>query len=339
MKNIVLLIGLFVSTLGFAQKISKLYEETHKSVVLIRTVRFEVMGATNVKSMFSSEGVGSGFVISKEGEIITAAHVVHTADYLTVVFSDGEEVPAKVACSYPFSDLAVIKLSKPKSTPMTVVKIGDSDKVKIGDQIFVIGAPYGLERSLSVGYISGRYGGKKHGNDLIPELFQTDAPINEGSSGSPMFNMKGEVVGIVSFILGYSKGFQALTFTATSNSARHLLNGRHGVWTGIDIYVVSGFLAEIMNLPQRSGLLVQNVAANSLGERIGLRGGFQTITLEGKEILVGGDIILAIADIAFTSEDNLVKAWQNMQALKKGDSLTFRILRKGKVMQLRGIIP
>ncbi len=340
MKNTAFIIGLFLMTSCFAQKISKLYEETFESVVLIRTMRFEVKGDLELKSTIGSEGVGSGFIVSREGEIITAAHVVHTADYLSVVFSDGEEVPAQVVHSYPFSDLALIKLSSPKSTPIAVVKMGDSDKSKIGDQVFVIGAPFGLERSLSVGYISGKYNGEGHANGLLPlELLQTDAAINEGSSGSPMFNMKGEVIGVVSFILGYSKGFQALTFTATSNSVKRLLNGDQGIWIGIDIYVVSDLLAKILNLPQKSGVLVQNVAANSLGESMGLRGGYQMIIFEEEEIWVGGDIILAIESIELTDQENLMRAWQAMQALKSGDSLAFKVLRGGKILELQVTVP
>jgi len=176
--------------------------------------------------------------------------VVHTVHYITVVFLYGEEVTAQVVHFYLFSDLVLIKLISPKSTSIAIIKMGDSDKSKIGDKVFVIGAPSGLGRSLLVGYISEKYNGEDHANGLFPlELLQTDAAINKGSSGSLMFNMKREVIGVVSFILGYSKGFQALTFTATSNSVQRLLEGNQGIWTGVDIYVVSGLLAKILNLP------------------------------------------------------------------------------------------
>jgi len=340
MKYIVLIICFLFTTSCVAQKISELYEKANESVVLIKTRQLEIIGPGNLKSVVSLEGVGSGFVISRDGEIITSAHVVHTADHLLVVFSDGEELPAKVLYSYPFADLALIKLSRPKSTPLAVVKMADSDHAKIGDQVFIIGAPFGLGHSLSVGYISGKYGGKSSASGLMTtEFFQTDAAINKGSSGAPMFNMKGEVIGIASFILSYSKGFQGLSFTVTSNSAQRLLEGQHTVWIGLDIYLVSGLLAEILNLPQSGGVLVQNVAANSLGASMGLRGGYQIITLEGEEIVVGGDIILAIESIALTNEDNLMNSWQIMQELKAGDSLRFKILRKGKVMELCAAIP
>ncbi|MCK5442714.1 MAG: trypsin-like peptidase domain-containing protein [Maribacter sp.] len=340
MKNITIVLGFFWATLGVAQNISELYDQANESVVLIKTLQPEIFGQGQMKTMVTLEGLGSGFVVSKEGDIMTASHIVQSAALIRVVFSDGEEVSAKVLYSYPMADVALIRLTEPKSTPLSVVTMADSDKVKIGDQVFVIGSPFGLGHSLSVGYVSGKYSRKQVSIGFMKtEFIQTDAAVNEGSSGGPLFNMKGEVIGIASFILSHSEGFQGISFAATSNVAQELLCEGHPIWTGIDAYFVSGPLAEILNMPQSAGVLVQKVAPHSLGDSLGLRGGFYHMTIEGQELLVGGDILLALQTIPLTNEENLGKAWSFLKGLKTGDSIKSTILRKGKVMKVSARIP
>lgn len=340
MKTFLCIISILITVSGCGQNISKLYENTNEAVVLIKISEPEIVGLGYPKLLISVSGIGSGFVISEDGEIITASHVVQTAENIMVKFSDGEEIPAAVLYSYPAADVALIKLLSPKSTPLKVVKLTDSDKVKIGDQIFVIGAPFGLGHSLSVGHVSGKYTRKQGESGFVTtEFIQTDAAINEGSSGAPMFNMKGEVIGIASFILSNSKGFQGLGFAATSNIAQRLLREERSVWTGIDAYLISGNLAEIFNLPQKAGLLVQKVASFSLGDYLGLEGGAYKMNIEGDELLVGGDILLSLENIPLTNENNLHKAWQVMQRLKSGDSLKFKVLRRGTIIEVKRMIP
>ena len=335
MKYTTVLLMFLWTTCSVAQSISKLYDKANASVVLIKTLQPDVFGQGRMKTMVTLEGLGSGFVISEQGDIMTASHIVHTAALIRVVFSDGEEVPAKVLYSFPMADVALIRLSEPKSTPLSVVKMADSDKVKIGDQVFVISSPYGLGQSLSVGYVSGKHS-RKHvaSGFMATEFIQTDAAVNEGSSGGPLFNMNGEVIGIASFILSHSEGFQGISFAATSNIAQELLCEGHPIWTGIESYFVSGPLAEILNLPQSGGILVQKVAPRSLGDMLGLRGGFYQISIEGNQLLVGGDILLTLNTIPLINEENLLKAWAILQGLKLGDTLKSTILRKGKVMKV-----
>jgi len=340
MKNITFLISFLWASLGISQNISELYDQANESVVLIKTLQPEVFGQGQMKTMVTLEGLGSGFVISKEGDIMTASHIVQSAALIRVVFSDGEEVSAKVLYSYPMADVALIRLTKPKSTPLSVVTLADSDKVKIGDQVFVIGSPFGLGHSLSVGYVSGKYSKKQVSRGLMKtEFIQTDAAVNEGSSGGPMFNMKGEVIGIASFILSHSEGFQGISFAATSNVAQELLCEGHPIWTGIEAYFVSGPLAEILNLPQPAGVLVQKVAPLSLGDTLGLHGGFYHLNFEEENLMAGGDILLSLENIPLTNEENLTKAWSLLQNIRPGDTIRTTILRKGKVMKLSAKIP
>ena len=173
----------------------------------------------------------------------------------------------------------------------------------------------------------------------MAEVIQTDAAINEGSSGAPMFNLKGEVVGISSFILSNSKGFQGLGFATTSNVAKSLLLDKGSVWTGIEAHLITGALAGILNIPQNGGVLVQKVAQFSLGHIMGVKGGTSRSYFEGSELIVGGDIILSIEHIALTNQENLHKAWLLIQNLKSGDILQFTILRNGSILKFAKTIP
>ena len=222
MKYATIIIGFLWATCCVAQSISDLYQQSNESVVLIKTLQPEIFDKGQMKTMVTREGLGSGFIVSKEGAIMTASHIVQSAVLVWVIFSDGEEVPAKVLASYPLADVALIKLTEPKSTSLSVATMADTDKVKIGDQVFVIGSPFGLGHSLSVGYVSGKYSRKQVSSGFMKtEFIQTDAAVNEGSSGGPLFNMKGEVIGIASFIVSHSEGFQGVSFAATSNVAKN----------------------------------------------------------------------------------------------------------------------
>ena len=242
-----------------------------------------------MKTMVSLESIGSGFVVSEEGDIMTASHIVRTATMIRIVFSDREEVPAKVLYSYPMADVALIRLTDKKSTPLSVVTMADSDKVKIGDQVFVIGSLFGLGHSPSLGYVSGRYSRKQVSSGFMTtDFIQTDSAVNEGSSGEPSFKIQGEVIGKANFNLSHSQGFQGISFAATSNIAQELLCEGHPIWAGIEAHLISAPLAGIFNLPKSAGLLVQKVAPLSLGDKLGLRGGFYRMSIEGDELLAGG---------------------------------------------------
>ena len=151
-------------------------------------------------------------LISKDGKVLTAAHVVQTADTVSVEFPNGEIVKAKVVSSEPPADIALLQLERVPASAV-VAKLGDSDQVGVADQIFVVGAPYGISHTLTVGHISARRTPGGEQSELgLAEFFQTDAAVNQGNFGGPMFNMNGEVIGIVSHILSQSGGFEGLGF-------------------------------------------------------------------------------------------------------------------------------
>jgi serine protease Do len=340
-KQFTLSLLLFFYGFSQAQDLSALYEKVSSSVVQIQTKEIELVGKGQRKQSVTAEGLGSGVLISADGLILTAAHVVQTAEEVKVVFKNNEVIPAKIIATEKVADVALIKLVWPPSDKnVHIAKIADSDNVKTGEQVFVIGSPYGLTQSLSVGHISGRHSKKSVSLQMtLMEFFQTDAAINTGNSGGPMFNSKGEVVGIVSYILSESGGFQGLGFAATSNMASKLLLEEKGMWFGIDGVLVGPGMAKIMNLPQNGGILIQKVVDLSPGFIMGLQGGMYNMEIEGEEFIVGGDIILSILGKKVENENDMLDLKGKIKALKENDIMKITVMRAGKIEELQYTIP
>jgi len=317
-----------------AESLSKVFKKVDPSVVVVQTNRYQVVTGPKMQ-LATLPGLGSGVLISADGKVMTAAHVVQTADEIKVQFQSGESVPATVLTSDPAADVALLKLAR-VPTGAAVAKLGDSDESEVGDQIFVVGAPVGMSHTLTVGHISARrkpntmYGGMSRA-----EFFQTDAAINQGNSGGPMFNMAGEVVGIVSHILTKSGGFEGLGFVVTSNLARRLLLDQHPFWSGVESFMLSGDLARVFNLPQGAGMLVQRVASNSPAAQVGLHPGTMTAVIEGEPMLVGGDIILEVQGVPITSDGaGYLVIRDRLTGLRPGDTITVVVWRNGQKEEL-----
>ena len=218
-----------------AQSVGDVFRRAAPSVVVIRARGRDVEASGQTR--FSE--TGSGVLISSDGKVMTAAHVVHTMDEVTVEFLGGETVKARVLSSEPAADLSLLQLERvPAGT--RVARLADSNAVRVGDQVMVIGAPYGLSHSLSVGWISARWAPNTVYKALpLAEFFQTDATINTGNSGGPMLNMAGEVIGIVSHNISKSGGSEGLGFVATVNTAKQLLLERRSFWTGLEGQLLS----------------------------------------------------------------------------------------------------
>ncbi|MDC3388653.1 trypsin-like peptidase domain-containing protein [Flavobacteriaceae bacterium] len=334
MKKITLFfILIFLTYKTNAQNITNIYKKVNTSVVTILTESKSI--ETNFESTIESS-LGSGVLISKEGEILTAAHVVNKAEKITIKFTSGEEIPAKVIRSISIADIALIKLSwMPEN--YTVAQIGNSDKTNIGEKIMIIGAPYGLGNSLSVGYISGKHTNQKRTSGFaLNEYFQTDASINHGNSGGPMFNLKGEVIGISSYIISESGGFQGLGFAVTSNLAKKLVIEGHTKWTGINGYLIDKVTAWLLNVPFNGGMLVESVVDFSPAYYGGIKGGFQKVNLNGKDVILGGDIILSVNDIPLTQEvfEQISGTKKDNNNFLEKDSYKVKLLRGGKIEEI-----
>jgi serine protease Do len=230
--------------------------------------------------------LGSGFVIDSSGYIVTNNHVIEGADQITVKLHDDTELEAKVVGIDTKTDLALLKV-EPK-TPLVAARWGDSDKTRIGDWVLAIGNPFGLGGSVTAGIVSARQRDINAGP--YDEFIQTDASINRGNSGGPMFNMDGEVIGINTAIFSPSGGSVGIGFAIPSNLARNVIeqlqsygHARRG-WLGVRIQSVSPELAEGLRLPNAKGALIANVTAGGPADAAGIRQGDVILEFNGHPI-------------------------------------------------------
>ena len=311
-----------------AQSVAELFGKVAPAVVVVQA---KAAGGGRIG------GIGSGVVVSKDGKIMTAAHLVHGADRIEVQFLGGRTVNARVLASELSADLSLVQLDQLPAA-LEPAALANSDAVRVGEQVIVVGAPYGLAHALSVGWISARWApGTVYKAIPLAEFFQTDASINVGNSGGPMFNMAGEVIGIVSHVISKSGGSEGLGFVVTMNTAKQLLLERRSIWSGLEGQLLSDDLADLFNLPPKTGgLLVKTVAQGSPGEATGINGGRKTATIDGQPLVVGGDIILDVLGIAVTTAADLARIRERTSRLARGAPVTLTVLRAGRQMKLTG---
>ena len=262
-------------------------------------------------------------------------------DEISVEFLGGEKVSAKVIASESAADLSLIQLERVPAGAR-VAKMANSDTVRVGDPVYIVGAPYGLSYSLSAGIISARWAPNTvHRAMPLAEFFQTDATINTGNSGGPMFNMAGEVIGIVSHNISKSGGSEGLGFVVTMKTAQQLLLEKKSFWGGIDGQFLSDEMLDILNVPNNmKGFPSSRASPRApLGDEAGLVGGTKVVTVGGEQIVLGGDIILSIEGIPADSAASMMKIRDHLATLKPGAPLTATVLRKGRVIDLTGTVP
>jgi S1-C subfamily serine protease len=331
--SIAIVVAAIATGAPLGSPLTDVYKRVQGSVVVVETEQ-KAVDAELPGQVLSVGGLGSGVLISDDGKILTAAHVVQAADRIFVQFLSGERIPARVLYSEPAADLALLQLER-KPAAAQVAAVGDSDRVEVGDEIFIVGAPLGISHSLTVGHISARRQTDDLFGGLLPtEQFQTDAVINEGNSGGPMFDMDGEVIGVVSYMISQSGGFEGLGFVITSNMATRLLLEERHVWSGFQGRVLDGDLARIFNLPQEAGVLVEIVADRSIAKALGLRGGTVKATIAKEELIVGGDVILEFMGIP-VEEAGREQIRDRVHEMKSGDEMVLKVLRGGQVIELK----
>jgi serine protease Do len=309
------------------------FRRVRPAVVVIAT-RQKELAPEGRRGFVDLQGLGSGVVISEAGQVLTAAHVVQTAEEIVVSFSESVVVPARVIASSTAADVALLELEKVPDG-LVAARLGDSNRIEIGDPVFVVGHPFGLDYTLTTGVLSARRKPKKTAGTMTPrEVFQTDAAVNQGNSGGPMFNMQGEVVGIVSALISKSGGFEGLGFATPSNVARALLIDQKAFWTGVDGYFVDGELAGVLNLPQPAGFLVERVAGNSPGSELDLHPGSFRVSIEGESVVLGGDIILEVLGIPLLDDAARERVAAALARLVPGDRIVVKVLRGGKLIEL-----
>lgn len=311
------------------QDVSELFTHLDSSVVTIQVTVYKIQE----QQLRSTSGLGSGVVISADGMVLTAAHVVDFANEVVVKFANETTYPADVLAVAAAADVALLKLRFIPNS-LKPAKLGDSDTSKIGEQILVIGAPLGLEHSLSVGHIIRKMKKNILSNGELAEFIQTDAAINKGNSGGPMFNLKGELIGIVSFILSNSGGFEGLGFAVDVNTIKKSLLEVNSFWAGFEGLFLSESMAGVLNTPQKSGVIVQRVVPNSFAHDIGLEPGFLQSEILGKKLWLGGDIILSIQGMSCNTPHDLGSIKTQIENLKKGDNVIIEVMRRGERISL-----
>ncbi len=312
------------------------FRRVQTSVVTIRTTS-HAGTVTQQGTLVASDGLGSGVLVSEDGLVMTAAHVVQTADAVAVLFPSGEVLLADIIASEPNADVALLQLKGNSPESAYVAKLADSDNTAVASQAFVVGAPLGYSHTLTVGHISARRPAPADRRGLVQaELFQTDAAINQGNSGGPLFNMDGEVIGIVSHIISQGGGSDGLGFAVTSNVAKQVLFSDNAYWSGLDGVVLSAELAKIFNLPGgAAGFLVEHVALGSPAERAGVKGGWMVGRIGDQQLILGGDIILSVMGCPLGRPDAKNEIIERIAKHGGMDSLELEVLRAGEVLVLR----
>jgi serine protease Do len=319
-----------------AQSAGEVFRKVAPSVVVIRAKGRDV--AAGGQTRFNE--TGSGVLISPDGKVMTAAHVVHSMDEISVEFLGGETVSAKVVASEPAADLSLLQLERVPSGAKPS-PLANSDPIQVGDPVIIVGAPYGLSYSLSAGLISARWAPNTVYKTMpLAEFFQTSATINTGNSGGPMFGMNGEVIGIVSHNISKSGGSEGLGFVVTINTAKKLLLEKRSIWGGLDGQILSDEMADLLNLPPgTTGYLIKNVAKGSPADDAGMRGGTVFATIGGEQLVLGGDILLSVEGIQAGSAANLAKVRDLLAGKAPGSPFKATVLRAGRVLEVTGRLP
>ncbi|MFQ3633670.1 trypsin-like peptidase domain-containing protein [Roseiflexus sp.] len=292
-----------------------LYRRVNPSVVSIEVVIDHPPVSGSPFTIPASQG--SGFLFDDQGHIVTNNHVVERGSKFQVRFSDGTVLMARLVGGDPGSDLAVLKVDElpPGVAPLP---LADSRTVEVGQRAIAIGNPFGLRNTLTVGVVSGISrslsgpASSSGGRFRIPNIIQTDAAINPGNSGGPLLNIYGEVIGVNTAISSGSGAFEGVGYAVPSNAVSRVApalirDGRYDhPWMGIGMRDVDPLLAESLNLPARQGVLVTEVVPKSPAERAGLRSGTQVVSIGGRDLRIGGDIIVAINGQPVRDSDELV---------------------------------
>jgi S1-C subfamily serine protease len=281
------------------------------------------------------EATGSGFVIDKNGDILTNAHVIAGAVKVTVQFADQKIVEAKVVGRDVSSDIALIKVD-PDGLALKPLALGSAKSVQVGDPTIAIGNPFGLDRTLTTGVVSALQRKISAPNHFeIDNVIQTDAAINPGNSGGPLLDAAGRVIGINSQIetgQSGSGGNVGIGFAVPIDTAKQILpalkskGGVQRAYLGITSRTVDDSLSGL-SLPAKAGALVQTVERDSPAEKAGIRAGNISAQVGGEPVQLGGDIIVAIGGKPVTTADGLVTA---ISSKKPGDKVDVTVLREGK---------
>jgi S1-C subfamily serine protease len=319
---------------GRSLSINQIYERAASGVVQI-TSTGDPAFSIDPSGTPSQRALGSGFVVDKAGHIVTNFHVVDGADAIRVSFSNRDTVEAELVGVDPSTDLALLRVNA-RSSALAPVALGNSDRVRVGDEVVAIGNPFGLERTVTFGIVSGLQREIVAPNTFaIDRVIQTDAPINEGNSGGPLLNMRGQVIGVNTQIktAGIGTGNVGIGFAVPSNTvkdvvAQLLRTGRvDHAYLGIRGQAITEELADDYNLPVDEGVLIEEVRPDTGADDAGLRSGRTQVVVAGETYILGGDIVVSFDGKPISSLEELRAG---IAAHKPGDKIELGIFRGSK---------
>lgn len=275
--------------------------------------------------------VGSGFIVDASGLILTNSHVAYGRQSIRVTLDDGTSLPARLVGADPLFDVAVLRIQPPSPGSLRTIPLGDSDAMRVGEEVLAIGNPLGLDQTLTRGIVSAV-------NRILPEtpfslmepLIQTDTPINPGNSGGPLLNRCGEVIGLNTAVIS---GAQNIGFAIPINLIKEVLPSlvTHGrlvrPWIGFHGQLVGDELRDVLRIALVEGLLVEVIEPGSPAEKAGLQGGGLELVLGGREYLLGGDIVTSVNGRRLNAPDSLS---QVMRSLKVGQTMSLTVFRNGE---------
>lgn len=319
--------------------------EEQNNIAVYKRVSPSVVNITSTSLAFDffygpvpQEGQGSGFIIDKDGHILTNYHVIANARQVEVTLTNKKKYKAEIIGRDPSHDLAVIKIDAPNLHPVT---LGDSSQLQVGQKVYAIGNPFGLNGTMTRGIVSSIRSVREPGDEggaFIDEAIQTDAAINPGNSGGPLLNSRGDVIGINTMIASSVGQSAGIGFAIPVNAAKAVINdlvqyGRvRRPSLGIRTLPIGPELADELGLPADYGLLIMQVIPGGSADEAGLRGGSQRAYLGNTPIMVGGDLLVAINGERIEEAQDMAHVMNN---LKAGDSVTVTVWRGKRKMDVK----
>jgi S1-C subfamily serine protease len=319
--------------------VNEIYRRSAPGVVQVTTTSVQTVEPDPFLSPFGfpeeqrQQALGSGFVIDKSGRIVTNFHVVEGAEDIEVSFSNRDSVKARLVGRDPSTDLAVLKVDV-DARALTPLRLGNSDRVLVGDSVLAIGNPLGYERSVMAGIVSALHRPLTAPNDFtIDDVIQTDAAINSGNSGGPLIAANGQVIGVNTAIATGNTGARGnigIGFAVPVNTVRDVASqlidrGRvEHPFLGVRAQSIDKQIADVFNLPVEQGLLVVRVFDGSGADKAGLRAGTTEVVVAGESYLLGGDVIVEIDGKQVTTPEDLREA---VSAKEPGDKIDIEAYR------------
>jgi S1-C subfamily serine protease len=306
----------------------------HKNIGSVVNITSRVMTFDFFYGLVPQEGQGSGFVIDKEGHILTNYHVIADARQVEVTLHDRKKYKATIVGTDKSHDLAIVQIKAPNLQPMT---LGDSTNLQVGQKVYAIGNPFGLAGTLTLGIVSSIRQVQEPDGLVIDEAIQTDAAINPGNSGGPLLNWHGEVIGINTMIASNVGQSAGIGFAIPINTAKAVVNdlvtlGRvRRPALGVRTIPIDPEIANELGLAADYGLLVVQAVPGGSADRAGLRGGTERAYLGNTPIMIGGDLIVAINGEKIESQQNLA---QMMNKHRAGDTVKVTIFRGKKQLEV-----